>query len=194
MTTRGARTNSGPAGRPIAGDRVFGSRAPAATPARTATRPAGGSPMNWHGIHRIITVQALASLVSALPGSLGLVARTSSEIESNLFPLLLDVCAEGICLFGDEHFEPPGRSLRPSARPVRFAAPTVAGTLMWVFRTPERRTGGSTGTASMTASDPFAIAWLLADGFLQEASRQDSELTPLKPVHAGLATGAPDVG
>ena len=52
------------------------------------------------------TLHPLVGLGLALPGSLSLVARTPSEVDSNLTPLLLDVCAEGISLFGDAYFHP----------------------------------------------------------------------------------------
>src|SRR5450759_5734797 len=61
---------------------------------------------------------------------------------SNLTPLLLDVCAEGICLFGDAYFQ----SLRTLALRALdqsgLQRQLVAGTLMWVFphaRTPNWR-------------------------------------------------------
>ena len=84
----------------------------------------------------------LVDLGLALPGSLSLVARTPSEVDSNLTPLLLDVCAEGICLFGDAYFQ----SLRTLALRALdqsgLQRQLVAGTLMWVFphaRTPNWR-------------------------------------------------------
>jgi len=84
----------------------------------------------------------LTGLVSALPGSLGLVARTPSEIASNLSPLLLDVCAEGICLFGDEYFEPLRSLALRALDQSGLQRQSIAGTLMWVFphvRTPNWR-------------------------------------------------------
>ncbi|MEK6630818.1 MAG: nucleotidyltransferase domain-containing protein [Acidobacteriota bacterium] len=84
----------------------------------------------------------LAGLVSTLPGSLGLVARTPSEVESNLSPLLIDVCAEGICLFGDEYFEPLRTLALRALDQSGLQRQSVAGTLMWVFphaRTPNWR-------------------------------------------------------
>ncbi|MEI6670321.1 MAG: nucleotidyltransferase domain-containing protein [Acidobacteriota bacterium] len=84
----------------------------------------------------------LASLAAALPGSLSIVARTPAEVESNLTPLLLDVCAEGICLFGDAYFQPLRTLARRALDQSGLRRQMVAGTLMWVFpqvRTPNWR-------------------------------------------------------
>ncbi len=40
------------------------------------------------------------------------IARTPEEVEINLTPLLLEICLDGIVLFGSEYFEP----LRTKAR------------------------------------------------------------------------------
>ena len=75
----------------------------------------------------------LVGLGPALPGSLSLVARTPSEVESNLTPLLLDVCAEGICLFGDAYFQPLWTLALRALDQSGLQRQLVAGTLMLVF-------------------------------------------------------------
>jgi hypothetical protein len=67
-----------------------------------------------------------------------LVARTPTEVESNLTPLLLDVCAEGVCLFGDAYFQPLRTLALRALGQSGLQRQSVAGTLMWVF--PQART------------------------------------------------------
>lgn len=86
--------------------------------------------------------RSLAGIETALPGSLSLVLRTPSEVEANLTPLLLDVCAEGICLFGDAYFQPLRTLALRALDQSGLQRRSVAGTLMWVFphaRTPNWR-------------------------------------------------------
>ena len=68
--------------------------------------------------------------------------RAPSEIEANLTPLLLDVCAEGICVFGDAYFQPLRTLALRALDQSGLHRQSVAGTLMWVFphaRTPNWR-------------------------------------------------------
>ena len=84
----------------------------------------------------------LAGIETSLPGSLSLVLRTPPEIEANLSPLLLDVCAEGICLFGDAYFQPLRTLALRALDQSGLRRQSVAGTLVWVFphaRTPTWR-------------------------------------------------------
>ena len=48
----------------------------------------------------------LLPILHRLPGAIGFIAKTPEEFEENLTPLLLDVCADGICLYGEDYFEP----------------------------------------------------------------------------------------
>ncbi len=40
-----------------------------------------------------------------IPIRINTVAKTPEEVEANLTPLLLEICIDGICLFGEEYFE-----------------------------------------------------------------------------------------
>jgi len=85
-------------------------------------------------VSRLIELRrGLNGLMATLPGSLDLVARTPSEVESNLSPLLIDVCADGICLFGDAYFEPLRTLALRALDQSGLVRQSVAGTLMWVF-------------------------------------------------------------
>jgi predicted nucleotidyltransferase len=48
----------------------------------------------------------LLPILSQTPGQVSFVAKTPQEFEANLTPLMLDVSVDGICLFGEHHFEP----------------------------------------------------------------------------------------
>ncbi|NIW80295.1 MAG: hypothetical protein GWN16_12925 [Calditrichae bacterium] len=40
-----------------------------------------------------------------IPLQINFIAKTPEEVEHNLTPLLLEICVDGICLYGDEYFE-----------------------------------------------------------------------------------------
>lgn len=40
-----------------------------------------------------------------IPFRVNFIARTPQEVEANLSPLMLDICVDGICLFGEAYFE-----------------------------------------------------------------------------------------
>jgi hypothetical protein len=48
----------------------------------------------------------LINCLADLPGAMGLHARTPAEFEMDLTPLYLDVCVDGLCLYGEDYFEP----------------------------------------------------------------------------------------
>lgn len=76
---------------------------------------------------------ALLPVLDNLPGPLGFVLKTPDEVEANLTPLLLDVCAEGVCLYGAAYFEPYRRKALEALRRSRLLRRRVGGTLMWIF-------------------------------------------------------------
>lgn len=41
-----------------------------------------------------------------VPLRINTISKTPDEVERNLTPLMLDICVDGICLFGKEFFEP----------------------------------------------------------------------------------------
>lgn len=60
-----------------------------------------------HPWERMDIVHAmLLPLLADLPGTVHLVMQTQEEFESNIMPLTLEVSADGICLFGENYFEP----------------------------------------------------------------------------------------
>ena len=41
-----------------------------------------------------------------IPLRINTIAKTPEEVDSNLTPLLLEICVDGICLYGSNYFEP----------------------------------------------------------------------------------------
>ena len=57
------------------------------------------------GRHKQIRM-ALRDCLADLPGPVNIRAKTPAEFEGDLAPLYLDICVDGICLLGQEYFEP----------------------------------------------------------------------------------------
>lgn len=43
--------------------------------------------------------------IFSIPLEINFIAKTPEEVEANLTPLMLDICVDGICLYGEEYFE-----------------------------------------------------------------------------------------
>jgi predicted nucleotidyltransferase len=41
-----------------------------------------------------------------IPFRINTIAKTPEEVDRNLTPLLLEICVDGICLYGEDYFEP----------------------------------------------------------------------------------------
>lgn len=77
---------------------------------------------------------ALLPVVDQVPGPVAFVGKTPEEFASNLTPLLLDVCVEGICLWGAEFFESYRRRALEALRDSGLRRERLGGrTPMWVF-------------------------------------------------------------
>jgi predicted nucleotidyltransferase len=82
--------------------------------------------------HRILRDTLLPSL-DKIPGSTAFVAKTPQEVEDNLTPLLLEVCVEGICLYGEQYFEPYRKKALHALRQSGLKLERIGGTRMWMF-------------------------------------------------------------
>jgi len=81
----------------------------------------------------------LLPVLERLPGPIGFVAKTPDEVSANLAPLLLDVCVEGVCLYGASYFEPYRQKALAVLRGAGLHRLRLGGGLMWVFpRMPAR--------------------------------------------------------
>ncbi len=75
---------------------------------------------------------ALLTVIDALPGPLGLVARTPEEVAADVTPLMLDICTEGICLYGAAYFEPYRQQVLEALRRSRLQRRRLGSAWMWV--------------------------------------------------------------
>lgn len=75
----------------------------------------------------------LLPILDSLPGPIGFVIRTPDEVRANLTPLLLDVCTEGVCLYGAAYFEPYRQKALVALRRSGLCRRRLGGVLMWVF-------------------------------------------------------------
>ena len=75
----------------------------------------------------------LLPILHRLPGAIGFVVKTPSEVQVNLTPFLLDVCTEGICLYGAEYFEPYRRKALSALRRSGLRRRKAGTVRMWVF-------------------------------------------------------------
>lgn len=58
-------------------------------------------------VHRNrVTRMSLLPVLEQLPGAISFIAKTPLELDQNLTPLVLDVCVDGVCLYGETFFEP----------------------------------------------------------------------------------------
>jgi hypothetical protein len=81
----------------------------------------------------------LLPILDELPGSISFVSKTPHEVESRLTPLMLDICVDGICLYGDSFFEKYRQKALTALKQAGWRRRRLAGTWMWVFpRMPAR--------------------------------------------------------
>jgi uncharacterized protein len=80
---------------------------------------------------------AIADRLADLPGAINLHAKTPAEFEADLTPLTLDVCVDGICLFGEQYFEPFRRKALSALAASRMIRKRVGRSLFWML--PELR-------------------------------------------------------
>jgi hypothetical protein len=76
---------------------------------------------------------ALMPVLDHLPGPISFVAKTPVEVQAGLTPLLLDVCVEGVCLYGASYFEPRRRMALNALRQSGLRRRRVGNSLMWLF-------------------------------------------------------------
>ena len=81
----------------------------------------------------------LLPILDRLPGAITFVAKTPEEVSANLISLLLDVCVDGIWVYGAGYFEPYRRRALAALAQSGLRRQWTAGALMWRFsRLPAR--------------------------------------------------------
>jgi uncharacterized protein len=76
---------------------------------------------------------ALRDCLADLPGAVSLVGRTPPEFEADLTPLYLDVCVDGVCLYGAEYFEPFRGCALAGLEASGMKRKRIGNTLHWMF-------------------------------------------------------------
>ncbi len=76
---------------------------------------------------------ALLPVLADLPGAVNLHARTPSEFEADLTPLYLDVIVDGVCLLGEDYFEPLRRKGLAALASSGMERKRVGGSLFWIL-------------------------------------------------------------
>jgi predicted nucleotidyltransferase len=77
--------------------------------------------------------ESLRHCLPDLPGPINLHAKTRKEFESDLTPLFLDVCIDGICLFGEEYFGPFRGKAMLALASSEMKRKRVGSSLFWMF-------------------------------------------------------------
>jgi len=75
----------------------------------------------------------LLPCLADLPGAMNLHAKTPPEFEADLTPLYLDICVDGICLYGEGYFEPLRSKGLAALRSSRMKRTRVGGSLFWML-------------------------------------------------------------
>ena len=70
-----------------------------------------------------------------LPERLSVIAKTPHELLGNLSPLVMDVCMDGIGLYGQTYFEALQVKVRQALHDAGMQRRRLAGTWMWMFPT-----------------------------------------------------------
>jgi hypothetical protein len=80
------------------------------------------------------TVMApLLPVLWRLPERLSLIAKTPQELQGDLTSLLVDVCADGIGLYGDVYFAGLRSKVMHAVQAAGLQRRRLAGTWMWMF-------------------------------------------------------------
>lgn len=76
----------------------------------------------------------LLPILHALSGSVAFIGRTPEEFAATVTPLLLDICTDGICLFGSNFFEPYRRKVLATVRRAGLEREELGEDRVWMFR------------------------------------------------------------
>jgi predicted nucleotidyltransferase len=86
----------------------------------------------------------LLPILHETPGSIAFTAKTPEELDANLTPLLLDVCADGVCLLGADFFEPYRARALAAIQQAGMLREDLGGHRMWTLP------GGPSATWELT--------------------------------------------
>lgn len=75
----------------------------------------------------------LLGILEELPGPISIKAKTPEEVNSNLTPLMLDICVDGVCLYGESLFNEYRQKALAALKQSGLQRRLLGGSWMWVF-------------------------------------------------------------
>jgi predicted nucleotidyltransferase len=75
----------------------------------------------------------LLPILDALPGTINFVAKTPEEVAANLTPLMLDICVDGICLYGETYFQYYQKKALAALQQAKLRRYKLGHTQMWLL-------------------------------------------------------------
>ncbi len=75
----------------------------------------------------------LLDILEDLPGSISFVAKTPQEMRLNLTPLMLDICVDGVCLYGESFFEEYRQKALAALKQSGLERRRLGDSWMWIF-------------------------------------------------------------
>lgn len=75
----------------------------------------------------------LLPILTDIPGTISFVAKTPAEVEYKLTPLMLDICVDGVILYGDLFFDQYRQKALAALHQAPLKRRHLEGTWMWVF-------------------------------------------------------------
>lgn len=91
-----------------------------------------GLPLDPLARQREVMAPLLPELLR-LPERLSVIAKTPQELHGNLTPLVVDVCVDGISLYGQAYFDSLRNKVLQALRVAGLQRRRLAGTWMWMF-------------------------------------------------------------
>ena len=74
-----------------------------------------------------------------IPLRINTIAKTPEEVDANLNPLLLEICVDGVCLYGEDYFEPYRKKAMNALKDAGLKRKRVGREWYWKFeKIPDR--------------------------------------------------------
>lgn len=73
------------------------------------------------------------SVIRDIPLRINTISKTPEEVDSNLTPLLLEICVDGICLYGKDYFEPYRKKALRALKQAKLKRKRIGREWYWEF-------------------------------------------------------------
>ncbi|MFN3981418.1 MAG: nucleotidyltransferase domain-containing protein [Caldilinea sp.] len=91
-----------------------------------------GLPQDPLARQRVVLTPLLPVLLH-VPERLSLIAKTPEELQTGLSPLVVDICTDGICLYGEAHFHDLRSRAMQALEDAGLQRRRLGGTWMWML-------------------------------------------------------------